>query len=59
MTDKAKGTFMGVCATIANKTGIDVFIIRVITVILILSTTGMGFLLYIILGLFASEGEEE
>jgi len=55
MAEKATSTFMGVCATIANKTGIDVFIIRIITVILILASGGTGLLIYFLLGLFASE----
>ena len=55
MSEKATSTFMGVCATISNKTGIDVFIVRLITVVLILSTGGTGLLIYILLGLFASE----
>lgn len=55
MTEKAQGSFMGVCATIANKTGIDVFVIRLIAVILLLSSFGLFALIYILLGLFASE----
>ena len=51
----AVATLMGVCATIANKMEIDVFIVRVITLIIILSTGGMGFLVYFLLGLFATE----
>ena len=55
MSNKAAGQFMGVCATIANKTGIDVFIVRIATVLLALFTGGIVIFVYIILGLFASE----
>lgn len=55
MSTKATGQFMGVCATISNKTGIDVFAIRVITVILFFATTGVVVPMYVVLGLFASE----
>jgi phage shock protein PspC (stress-responsive transcriptional regulator) len=51
MASKATSTFMGVCSTLANKTGIDVFIVRVIVLLIILSTGGTA-----LLGLFASEG---
>lgn len=52
---KARGQLMGVCATIANKTGIDVFSLRLITVLLAVFTGGTVVLVYFLLGLFASE----
>jgi len=57
MTEKATGSFMGVCATIANKTGVDVFLIRMIAIFLFLSTGGTFLLFYFLLGIFASESE--
>ena len=55
MSNKAKGQFMGVCATIANKTGIDAFIVRLVTVLLAIFTGGTVLLIYFLLGMFASE----
>ncbi len=55
MSEKATSSFMGVCATIANKTGIDVFVVRVAAVAIILLTGGMGLFVYVLLGVFASE----
>ena len=55
MKEKATSTCMGVCATIANKTGIDVFLIRIIAVVLLFASAGMFILAYLVLGMFASE----
>lgn len=52
---KATSQLMGVCATISNKSGIDVFVIRIITVIVIICGGGTPLLIYFLLGLFASE----
>jgi phage shock protein PspC (stress-responsive transcriptional regulator) len=52
---KATSQLMGVCATISNKTGIDVFIIRIITIIIMIAGGGTPILIYFLLGLFASE----
>jgi phage shock protein PspC (stress-responsive transcriptional regulator) len=57
MSEKATGKLMGVCATISNKTEIDVFAVRCGVVLLCLLTTGVFVLIYFILGLFASEVE--
>jgi len=57
MTEKAKGTFLGVCATIANKTGIDVFLIRLLAIILLLLSGGTFSLFYFLLGIFACEND--
>lgn len=55
MSEKAEGQFMGVCATMANKLDIDVFFIRVAVAILAIVSGGFFILLYLILGMFASE----
>ena len=55
MAKRAKGTFMGVCATLSNKSGVDVFLIRFTMVLSLLFTGGIALLIYIILGLFAIE----
>lgn len=52
--DKANGKLMGVCAGLANRTGIDVFIIRLAAVALTLFALGpVAFLIYLLVGLFA------
>jgi phage shock protein C len=43
--DKQNGKFLGVCAGIADYTGIDVLIVRVATILLFL-TTGFGVVAY-------------
>lgn len=50
--DKVNGKFMGVCAGIADYTGVDVLWVRLAAVILTLST-GFGLPLYILVGLLA------
>ena len=50
--DKVNGKFMGVCAGIADYTGVDVLWVRLAAVILTLST-GFGFPLYLLVGLLA------
>ena len=57
MKEKATGTFLGVCATLSNKTGIDVFLIRILAAILMCASFGTFLLVYIILGVFASEAK--
>lgn len=52
---KYSGQFLGVCATIANKLEADVFVVRFAVVLLALFTGGGVLLVYLILGLFASE----
>jgi phage shock protein PspC (stress-responsive transcriptional regulator) len=53
MSKKAEATLMGVCATISNKTEIDVFLIRCIAIILLLSSVGTFLVIYLLLGIFA------
>ena len=56
--DKATSKFMGVCSTIANKYALDVFLVRLIVVLLAVFTAFFPvFLVYVILGMFASESE--
>ena len=50
---KTEGTFMGVCAMISDKLDLDVFFVRVITLIILLSSGGMGIIIYFLLGMFA------
>lgn len=54
---KATGTFMGVCATIANKYDLDVFIVRIVATILLFITGFTFVIVYCILGIFASEAK--
>ncbi|MDG5489776.1 envelope stress response membrane protein PspC [Sphingomonas sp. FW199] len=49
-TDKHNGKWMGVCAGLADYTGIDVTIIRVSTVILTLATSGWVLIGYLVMG---------
>jgi phage shock protein PspC (stress-responsive transcriptional regulator) len=57
MSDKAKATLMGVCATISNKFDIDVFIVRCIAICFFLSSMGTFAIIYFLLGMFAIEKE--
>lgn len=54
MTEKATPAFMGVCSTIANRYNFDVFIVRILMIAFILGT-GVGLLVYFLLGCFATE----
>lgn len=54
--DKRNGKFMGVCAGIADYTGVDITFVRVGTVLLtVFATGGVGFVAYIALGLIAQD----
>ncbi len=46
---KAKKVLMGVCAKIANKTGISALLIRILWIIF--GCTGVGIIVYLLLGL--------
>jgi phage shock protein C len=50
--DKVNGKIMGVCAGIADYTGVDVLWVRLAAIILTLST-GFGLPLYILIGMLA------
>jgi len=53
--DKQNGKWMGVCAGIADYTGIDVTFIRIGAVVLTLATTGWVIVAYIAAGLIADK----
>jgi phage shock protein C len=58
--DKRNGKFMGVCAGIADYTGIDVTFVRVGVVLLsIFATGGLGFVAYFALGIFGNTKPQE
>ncbi len=46
---KAKKILMGVCAKMANKTGINEWLIRILWILF--GCTGLGIVVYILLGL--------
>ena len=48
--DKHNGKFMGVCAGIADYTGVDTFWVRLATVFLFFATQGSALLAYLIAG---------
>ncbi len=54
--DKRNGKFLGVCAGIADYTGVNVLWIRIATVIL--SLHGIGWLIYLGIGMLADEKPE-
>jgi phage shock protein C len=51
--DKANAKFLGVCAGIANFTGWDVNLIRIITVVLTLMGVGSTLLVYLVIAWLA------
>jgi len=53
--DKQNGKWMGVCAGIADYTGIDVTFIRIGAVVLTLATSGWVIVAYIAAGLIADK----
>ncbi|MEH3106115.1 MAG: envelope stress response membrane protein PspC [Sphingomonas fennica] len=58
--DKRAGKAMGVCAGIADYTGVDVTLVRVATVLFIVfATGGVGFLAYLLVGLLAEDRPRE
>lgn len=58
--DKANGKFLGVCAGIADYTGIDVTFVRVGVVLLtVFATGGFGFIAYIAIGMLADDRPRE
>jgi phage shock protein C len=58
--DKRNGKFMGVCAGIADYTGIDVTFVRVGVVLLtIFATGGLGFVAYVAMGLIGHDQPRE
>jgi len=51
--NKSEGKIMGVCAGLADYTGFDLMLIRVLAVLLTLCGVGSTILLYLIVGLVA------
>ena len=51
--NKSRGKIMGVCAGLADYSGIDLMLIRVLTVLLTLCGVGSTIILYLIVGLIA------
>lgn len=51
--NKREGKIMGVCAGLADYSGIDLMLIRVLTVLLTLCGVGSTILLYLLVGLLA------
>lgn len=53
--DKQNGKWLGVCAGIADYTGIDVLWVRVATVVLSVVTSGWPIIAYLAIGLLADK----
>lgn len=54
--DKRNGKFMGVCAGIADYTGLDVTLVRLAVVLLtVFATSGIGVIAYLVLGWIAED----
>jgi len=51
--NKSEGKVMGVCAGLADYTGIDLMLIRVLTVLLTVCGVGSTIILYLIVALIA------
>ncbi|TZG27175.1 PspC domain-containing protein [Sphingomonas montanisoli] len=51
--NKTDGKVMGVCAGLADFTGVDATLIRIVTVLLTLLGVGSTILLYLLVGLIA------
>ena len=51
--NKRDNVLMGVCAGLADYTGVDLLLIRVITVLLTLFGVGSTIILYLLVGLLA------
>lgn len=56
--DKPNGKLMGVCAGIADYTGIDALWVRVATVLLTLAGFGLVIPAYLLIGLLANSRHE-
>ena len=57
--DKRNGKFMGVCAGIADYTGVDVTLVRVGTVLLTVLGSGMTIIAYFVVGWIAPKKPRE
>ena len=57
--DKRNGKFMGVCAGIADYTGVDVTLVRIGTVLLTILGSGMTIIAYLVTGWIAPHKPRE
>jgi phage shock protein C len=57
--DKHNGKFMGVCAGIADYTGVDVTVVRIGTVLLTVLGSGMTIIAYFVVGWIAPKKPRE
>jgi phage shock protein C len=57
--DKRNGKFMGVCAGIADYTGVDVTLVRIGMVLLALLGQGIGIIAYFVVGWIAPKKPRE
>ncbi|RVU03604.1 envelope stress response membrane protein PspC [Novosphingobium umbonatum] len=57
--DKANGKVMGVCAGIADYTGIDVLWVRIAALIMLSATSGTAFMVYLAIGILAQDKPKE
>jgi phage shock protein C len=57
--DKKNGKFMGVCAGIADYTGVDVTLVRIGTVLLTVLGSGMTIIAYFVVGWIAPKKPRE
>jgi len=57
--DKRNGKFMGVCAGIADYTGVDVTLVRIGAVLLTVLGQGIGLIAYLVVGWIAPKKPRE
>jgi phage shock protein C len=57
--DKANGKVMGVCAGIADYTGIDVLWVRIAALVMLSATSGTAFMVYLAIGILAQDKPKE
>ena len=55
LLDKANGKLMGVCAGLANMTGVDPTIVRLLTIVMTLVAGPLVLLFYIVAGMIAPQ----
>ena len=51
--NKSDGKIMGVCAGLADYTGVDLMLIRILTVLLTVCGVGSTIIVYLLIGLIA------
>ncbi len=57
--DKRQGKVMGVCAGVADYTGFDVTLVRIVFIASVLMGSGMPLLIYLIAGIVAKDKPSE